>query len=1647
MIESNIIEWLDFGESAQKIEAYTNKNLLKVFGLFRELLRNRFPVIFDIIFLIIYFLQLLCISIFFESYNKDFILEILNYLKNFLIPSNLINNNNYIKFIASINTIIYLDIFLMVVILFTVKKINLNIFVYIINLINMIIFYYLEGPILDIGMIIFWCEDGKHKFLEVECFKSSLHIVNIIFSILLFLLIIFIASLYSFFFNKLGSIVSDISETADSIKCNYEIFSLIIKIIIFCFYVLIRSKVNNNIIKLIYVVVIFILSIFMSIYTYKFVYYYNNIINYIISLGWIFSSWFSLCIILKFLFKIDCISPAIIIGWVIIYILLYKLDKMKTLSLLTETNILELKDMKSIEIYNNILLDLLSKKNNFSSRILIYGIIKNFEEYINSNPEANFHYQKLLNDNYLNKKFNHEFELPLLAIIYIIYFNQLEKSSFKEEIAISMSYFLINKLNNPTFAILLSSKIKDNGINIYYKYLLTEDIKEHLVKKLVNNNKNSIKHVQIGSIILYYLYLDLFRLKIYDGITNQIDFFDILRNNITTKKSTENLLKTGTNILTIRKEILKIWKQIVEINPFSDESYKDYMLYLDTILQDDILVREESKKYTLLKGNKDDEKYNIYHKMFLADTSSILLIDGYLSIGKILYASPNFSLVFTYNSKELLNFTIDDLLPNVIQSFHKELIDEAIKYSNMNYRFKRQINSLLKNKNGGLFNIKLYVKAVPNISYGLIFFAFLQKNFNSNFVIVLDKDLKIHGFTEMGNNGSPFTFEIGYNLSHALFGYHIGLIIPDILPLIEFKNDEFIIVKRDLELKGYLYQINNLNEIKVKVDNVLNKIKSTKINNNSPKYFEDSFQNVKEEFNELISNLNNQKIKPFSIFFKVQMFSFLDDKHKYYKIIIMDDIITGNEGQQIIKKEFDKSKIYKDSDYIEDKSYNSKIIEEKNKKIKKNKEIKIDKQILKNNINENEINENKKKNVDSLDNKEDIIDNINNKEKDKLNINNKNNTSLSPNLENIKDDKIFNKIKIDVINNKEGTQIKIFKVLNLLFGVITMTFITCDYIIFKKYFNHIQDLLFSNVLFNLTKISVGSLYLMTTNIKFEIHNCLLPSHNSFLYSFLYTRIIGLDIDYLLKIRNYTNNFPSEFNKILEQKHNVYLNVYGTNEIEFLELNFDNYILYLINSGINLLNYYPVLVQLSKQTSNSNLDPLSFGYNEIIDFEKQSYFYFYSDLNGFSTEELRKKIEGVSEFYPIICNGGLLFIIFILYSVTISSIHNSVIFFLERLINFNSTNFDNYLKNLEEIKKKLQNDNINEEEEKDEMDINDSEMNNSKKDEENDKNDLKDTKLNKKKKKSKKRISTKDGKAIKQKQNKMKIMSIYFITKSLTLGIVILILIIISLSYYILSLLYEIKTKKNILEFDSINNDIIGVFKESFKIFIDIRQELTKFEDTLIRCQPTENNTYYINLPTFSEITVPTFKNTIIQIKSDFGFKGKNLENFTLLFIENACEALFGQKPEYNFCGLYAGDILYKGMEQALSKINTKLTSQGEIYNSVNENRTSFQKIYNENHLEDLFTQYIYQKAASSSDEIFDALRVEKLAQMFLMMKIVFIIYLTLVFLSVLLLFYLIHNYHILIISSLYFIGIFPLKYLVEDEKFYNEIIVFGKKFF
>ena len=581
------------------------------------------------------------------------------------------------------------------------------------------------------------------------------------------------------------------------------------------------------------------------------------------------------------------------------------------------------------------------------SKILIFGIIKKFEEFISNNPEINYQYQNLINNEYLNKKFNKEDSLPILSIIYLIYTFFYEKALNKDIITFHLCYFLINKFNNVTYASLLCSKLKSEGHKkLYYKYLLTEDIKEYLILKLNRKTKKeSIKQIQLGSAILYYLYIDLFKLKVYDAICTQIDYFDLLKNSVTTNKTTENILKSGENIFKVRKEIITIWNKIIKLNPFCDDCYGDYMLYLDTILQDEILVREQSKNYQLLKNNKSQEKYNIYHTMFVRDTSAILLVDGYLSSGKIIYASPNFSLLFMYSGKELTSLTIDDLLPNIVQTFHKELIDNAIKISNIKYIFKDPRDSLIKNKIGGLVNIKLFVKPVPNLSYGLIYFTYIQKIHESNFNILLDKDLKVNGFTETAEITIEYTVNKGFDLSYNIIGNHIGVVIPDILSLLEYKDEEFNITKTDCELKGNLYSVEKVKDLKYKIDSILERIKKNKADGE-----ENDPQNIKNDLNSLINDFYDDKIKSFSIFYKVKLYTFLDGKYKYYKVFINNDMMKENEiipmnAETNIGKTVDINKLMNIGEN------NSK---ESEKKIK----IIIDEKNSKNGINQNTNNEN-----------------------------------------------------------------------------------------------------------------------------------------------------------------------------------------------------------------------------------------------------------------------------------------------------------------------------------------------------------------------------------------------------------------------------------------------------------------------------------------------------------------------------------------------------------------------------------------------------------------------------------------------------------------------------------------------------------------
>ena len=94
-----------------------------------------------------------------------------------------------------------------------------------------------------------------------------------------------------------------------------------------------------------------------------------------------------------------------------------------------------------------------------------------------------------------------------------------------------------------------------------------------------------------------------------------------------------------------------------------------------------------------------------------------------------------------------------------------------------------------------------------------------------------------------------------------------------------------------------------------------------------------------------------------------------------------------------------------------------------------------------------------------------------------------------------------------------------------------------------------------------------------------------------------------------------------------------------------------------------------------------------------------------------------------------------------------------------------------------------------------------------------------------------------------------------------------------------------------------------------------------------------------------------------------------------------------------------------------------------------------------------FNEYYLMRAFNMTYQIFLNLRQQKLNSINKHMRLILVIYLLISLFLFSLMIYFVYNFNALFNSFLNFIGIFPPKYLYEDENLYKEIIKFGEKYF
>ena len=1289
MIEGNISEWIEIGESMQLLDIYNQKKLIKIFKVFQIIISNKINnKLTYIIFKILFFVQILTYSLVSTpSYQEenDISIQILKHIRNVTLPHLLIKKEaNYIVsfFFIIILTLLIINCYIFIYFYSNSEVNKISIKAVIFNIIGILFYNYLQCPIINILLSSIACREGKHLYLNsTKCYSNSKHFILLVFSIITLFILLIHSILLSIFNYDIGKINEN--DCLSRVNCNFELYENISMIIFYIFGFLIRFYLpKTKIYRISYKSFLIIVSSGCFIYGQKYLFYYNHIFNLITIIGWLFVDWFVIILVLKEIFNIENSILFVVIGWVLLLFTYYIIDKKRVEKTWTGIQILETNNIKNIETLIYFLLNLTKTQDN--SSIILKGIINAFEQNFNDDPELNEKSNKFLSNLMLQKQFGgiENFHFHIYNIIFLLYDSFLDKTLLKNDIMLIMCYFLVNKLNNYSYAISLCSQIKVNRLKIrYLKYLLMEKIKLHQLNMLTSKIKDPISKIEIGRAIVYYSYTNNFKIKIYDAVSAQIDYFDNLKNAQISNSITTNFLNTGEKIINIRKEILSLWEKINQLNPFCEENKLDYLLYLNKILKDNEMAEKEEEKYNNYKKEKLIYKNSFYYSLFNPDILNVIIVDGHQLRGKILYTTPNFGLIFNYSQKELMNSFIYNFQPSIVSNFHKKIVDETIKYTNLNIVFKDRKKMIMKERNGGICNILTYIKCLPNLSYGLMYIMTIEKLQENSFIIVLDNNFQINeispGFSinsenEVNNSNTS-------NLLINLKGHHIGIIIPEVLKELEYKENKFIFSKCNLELGGNFYpNMTDFDETENFIKLVLDKIKITGKLITEAEELEFKSQEIKnklnvsiipikkrkscieinnKEYKDLIINLNKTfEGKIHKIFYSIKERSFLNGKYRYFILYISKDICIPKDNNNI------KNNISKSTTIREEK------------------------------VNENMISNNKIKGIQMKisNNEEDknLINKENDNKKNKNNFESTNNSIKSSSS--MSDISIINYFKNQIITKSESFLTIYMKIILAIFSIVSIILIILDCLGLNNKFVNLNNFLEQNLFFNQTKLSCCCYYIASSDIKNYLLG-LLWFCDTWDCKTYYTNYIFYCHEHMKNFIHTDIYYNDEFKNTLQQR---FIHTISAYKME-----------YQFNTSMNALNILNTLVSSSLYIHYNLVQEDPMVKNETLSLAENivnlSYKYLKNtQLKGYNVKERRNKAKnpqykGTKMYLYINLIIFILTVIIIMYFVIKISKYEK--YFLEKLIKFQNSKFEDYLKYLKDLKKKLRNDTGEEEE--------------------------------------------------------------------------------------------------------------------------------------------------------------------------------------------------------------------------------------------------------------------------------------------------------------------------------------------------------------
>jgi len=317
---------------------------------------------------------------------------------------------------------------------------------------------------------------------------------------------------------------------------------------------------------------------------------------------------------------------------------------------------------------------------------------------------------------------------------------------------LSLYYLII--IHNYCQAMYYFQKIAAFKLN-YKEYFTYMRLKLKISKILVQDLKRSDEeNVSLKSldISMYYKY-DSLSQEFIEEITNDIElsleFWKIFRRyskDISFKINFNKVFKLTDKIQTTKKNIEKMWNDLLKIYSGVNEYFEFYNDYIEQINDDDLKKRDLDS----LKRKKTDFNEhltnNYYSILFNKDTGIIIANGDIGSEGMIKHCNKKIENIFNYKISDLKDVNVSKLMPKLFGQHHNKYIEKYFTMGERQYIESKDFKTYGKDKNNSIIQIQLALKLLPIINYNVFFVALIVKE-NIDDIILIDKNFIIQGMS------------------------------------------------------------------------------------------------------------------------------------------------------------------------------------------------------------------------------------------------------------------------------------------------------------------------------------------------------------------------------------------------------------------------------------------------------------------------------------------------------------------------------------------------------------------------------------------------------------------------------------------------------------------------------------------------------------------------------------------------------------------------------------------------------------------------------------------------------------------------------------------------------------------------------------